>query len=218
MIQMKIIVRDEKGIKRCFAQVRDIDYLAKRCNSTKFRRLALGNAIFRDLKPETFVDIKNMGVAEIIEENPYIVDFSEFSKYDALTLSRIIVASRSFFPDDRRKMDEEHKTEDLVDLISLKNNMLVYPIPILYDEKQLVDDGEVVFGSTTLPGCYLLRSTNPEIDLIDYFEKNAQALFESINPEEKMASYEIIKTDNDVFVRFKVKRDIFAKIKKRIAG
>ena len=183
---MKIIVRDEQGIKKCLVQVRDIKYLADRMNSPKFLRLALGSYVGKKLTGEDFIEINTIGIAKIIEECSYIVDFQEMAKYDDLTLSRMILLSRSPISlDEKKKMDEEHKVEDLVDLISFNKGMLTYPIPVLFDQKVLSDDGEVVFGSTTIPEHFMLKRNSDNIDLVDYFVSNANALFEQTGLDEK---------------------------------
>jgi len=214
---MKIIVRDEQGIKKCLVQVRDIKYLADRMNSPKFLRLALGSYVGKKLTGEDFIEINTIGIAKIIEECPYIVDFQEMAKYDDLTLSRMILLSRSPISlDEKKKMDEEHKVEDLVDLISFNKGMLTYPIPVLFDQKVLFDDGEVVFGSTTIPEHFMLKRNSEDVDLAEYFSQNAQSLFEQTGIEGEMKGYNTLPFSDSLLVQFDVKKKLLAKIRKRI--
>ncbi len=152
---MKIIVRNEQGIKRCFCQMRDIDYLCTRFTSERFRRLALGNYIFKvdQLGEDDFIEVKNRAVQKMIDENPYIVDFSEVNMYDGFTLARMIVLSSSLMPNEKQRLDDEHKVLDLQDIISFNKGMLTYPIPILFDEKIKIDDGEVIL---VVPLCLII--------------------------------------------------------------
>lgn len=213
---MKIIIRDANGgIKRCFAQVRDVDYLAKRFNSIRFKKLALDNASYRDLKNDDFFEVRNLGVAQIIEENPFIVDFCDLVNFDVLSLTRMIILAQSAFPSEKRKLDEDKKVDDLLDLINFKKGMLTYQMPVFFDEKKLIQDGDIVFGSTTLPDYYMLRSSNPDVNLLSYLEKNSQALFDCLDIEEDMESYDTIEVGKDVLVRFKVKKNLISKMKKR---
>ena len=214
---MKIILRDEQGIKRCFVQVRDVEYLVQKYNSPKLGKMALGNASYRDLRADEFFEVKNMGVAKIIDDIPYIVEFGEVVNYDALTLSRMIVLSQSLITSEKEKLDEENKVRDLQDVMSFNKGMLTYPIPVLYDEL-IIDDGEVVFGSSTIPGYYMLKSYDEDLDLGSYLETNASNLFHSINEDGEMASYEVTKLDNALLVHFKEKNKLLAKIRKRITG
>ena len=215
---MKIIVRDEHGIKRCFCQMRDIDYLSTRFTSERFRQFALGNYIFRDLKEDDFFEVKNRAVKKIIEEDQYIVDFGEINKYDNLTLSRMILLSQVPLPTEREKLGIDHKILDLQDIISFNRGMLTYPIPVLFDEKMKFEDGDVVFGSTTLSDHFMLRTNNQDIDLIDYFMENCNSLFALAYPEGEMKSYNIKKVNNDLIIYFEVKKRLFKSLKKRIVG
>lgn len=214
---MKIIIRDEQGLMRCFAQVRDAKYLAQRYDSKKFLNLALGNAAYRNLKDDDFYEVKNRAVAQIILENPYIVDFSEMVKCDGLTLNRIILLSQSPISYGKQKMDEQHKVEDLLDILNFNRGMLTYPIPVYYDGNIMMDNGEVVFGSTTIPGFYMLRSYNEELDLNEYLELNSGSLYERVNPEGEMVSYEVTKVNNGLLVHFKEKNKILSQIRKRLS-
>ena len=211
---MKIVVRNEQEITRCFAQLRDIEYLGERYNSHLFGNLAVREHKNGHTNPYEFLEIKNESVAKIIDRHHYIVDFSDMVKYDTLTLSRLILLSHSFLPDEKTKMDEEHKTDDLVDIISFKKGMLTYPIPVFFDEKDLLDNGEVVFGSTTIPGYYMLRSYNNEMDLREYFEANAQELFKAVRGDKEMVSYDITPLGKELLVHFKEKKKSL--FKKRI--
>lgn len=213
---MKIIVRDEQGIKKCFIQVRDVKYLVERFESPRLERLILGNNVLRDLKADDFFEVKNKGVIEIIDDNPYIVDFSDFVKYDGLTLSRIILLSQSFLPDEKKKLDEQHKVEDLLDVMNFKRGMLTYSIPIMYDEKTLFDNGEVVFGSTTMPGYFMLRSYDESVDLSDYLVNNLNQLYSIVNPEGEFTSYDVTPLDGSLLVRFTEKKKVFSNIIKRL--
>jgi len=216
---MKIIVRDEQGIRRCLVQVRDIKYLAEKLNSPKFLRLALGDAINPKIKGEDFIEINSVAIAKIIEENPYIVDFQEMAKYDDLTLSRMILLTRSPVSfDEAKKRDEEHKVEDLVDLISFNKGMLTYSIPVIFDQKVLSDNGEVIFGSTTIPDHFMLKRCSEDIDLPTYFSQNAQALFEQTGIEGEMVDYKTLELSGSLIVYFNVKKKLLSKIRKRITG
>lgn len=211
---MKIVVRNEQEIIRCFAQLRDIEYLGERYNSHLFGNLAVREHNKGHKDPYEFLEIKNKNIAKIIDRHPYIVDFSEMVKYNNLTLSRLILLSHSFLPNEKAKMDEEHKTDDLVDIISFKKGMLTYPIPVFFDEKTLWDNGEVVFGSTTIPGYYMLRSYNKDMNLREYFEANAQELFKAVKGDKEMDSYDITPVGKDILVHFKEKKKSL--FKKRI--
>ncbi len=211
---MKIIIRNEQGIASCYVQLRDIEYLGERHHSQFFLNYAVRERN-KGKKADDFIKIDNR-IAKIIDEYPYIVDFSDMSKLDIGSLSRMIVLSQSFLPDAKTKADEEHKVEDLVDLISFKRGMLTYPIPVFLDEKQLFYDGEVIFGSTTFPEYYMLRTDNREINLSEYLSSNAQRLFEEIQPGNEMASYEEFRVDNDLLVHFKTKKKLFSKLRKGI--
>ena len=214
---MKIILRDEQGIKRCFVQVRDIAYLVQRYNSPKLGKMAFGDSYDHELRADDFFEVKNKGVAKIIDDIPYIVEFGEVVNYDALTLSRMIVLSQSFVASEKEKLDEENKVRDLQDVISFNKGMLTYPIPVLFDDLA-IDDGKVVFGSSTIPGYYMLKTYDESLDLDSYLESNAKDLFHSINADGEMASYEVTKLDNSLLVRFKEKNKLLAKIRKRITG
>ncbi len=218
MIRMKIIIRDENELKRCFIQLKDVDYLVERFNSPKLGRLILGNNKFRHLGKYDFFEIKNRGVAQMIEENPYIVDFSEMVKYDGLTLSRLILLAQNPLSTNKKKLDEEHRVDDLQDIMSFNRGMLTYPIPILYDERIIYDNDEVVFGSTTLPNYYMLRPIQEDIDLNEYLAFHHQSLFESVLPEDEMASYQVTEIDGGLLVHFDVKNKVLSKIRKRITG
>lgn len=211
---MKIIIRNEQGIVSCYVQLRDIEYLGERYHSQFFLNYAVREHN-KGRKKDDFIKINNR-IGKIIEEYPYIVDFTDMSKLDVGSLSRTIILSQSFLPDVKTKADEGHKVEDLVDLISFKRGMLTYPIPVFLDEKQLFYDGEVIFGSTTFPEYYMLRTDNREINLSDYLSSNAQKLFGQIQPDDEMASYEEFKVDNDLLVHFKVKKKLFSKLRKGI--
>ena len=213
---MKIIIRDEQGIKRCFVQMRDLEYLADRFGSVFFGGLVARKNRQENHKMEDFTEITNVDVAKVIDRNPYIVDFSEFAKYDALTLSRLIILAHSPMATGKQRMDDEHKVEDLQDLISFKRGMLTYGIPVLYDEDLLFEDGEVVFGSTTLPGYYLLRSSNEDLDLNSYLNENLHALFSLVNPDGEMKNHEVTKLDDGLLVHFVEKKKILSQIRKRI--
>jgi len=215
---MKIIIRNEQGIKRCYIQLRDVDYLVERYNSPKLGKMALGNAAFRNLRADDFFEVKNKGVAKIIEDNPYIVEFGEVVNYDVLTLSRMILLSQVPTVSEKDKFDQDHKVEDLQDIISFNKGMLTYPIPVLFDEELLVDDGEVIFGSTTFPNQYMIKSTNPELDLVDYFLDNINDLFLEVFPGEEMKDYSLMKLDDALLIHFVPKRSLFKSLKKRITG
>ena len=92
--------------------------------------------------------------------------------------------------------------------------MLTYPIPVFFDEKVLLDNGEVVFGSTTIPGYYMLRSYNNEMNLREYFETNAQELFKAVRGDKEMVSYDITPLGKELLVHFKEKKKSL--FKKRI--
>ena len=213
---MKIIIRDEQGIKKCYAQLRDIEYLADRYGSMFFGSLLVKERRKGRKTGEDFVDITNLDVAKIIEMNPYIVDFSDMAKYDILTLSRMIILAQSPMSTGKQRMDEEHKVEDLQDLIMFNKGMLTYGIPVLYDENLLIDDGEVVFGSTTLPGYYMLRAHNKDLDLNKYLNDNLHSLFSLVSPEGEMKSHDVTKVDDSLLVHFVEKKKVLSNIIKRI--
>ena len=213
---MKIIIRDEQGIKRCFVQMRDLEYLADRYGSVFFGGLVARKNRREKHSPEEFTEITNIDIANIIDRNPYIVDFSDNARWDLLTLSRMVILTQSPMSIGKRRMDEQHKVEDLQDLMNFKRGMLTYGIPIFYDENILFEDGEVFFGSTTLPGYYMIRSENKDLDLNAYLNDNLQELFSLVNPEGELKNFEVTKLDDSLLVHFVEKKKVLSNIIKRI--
>ena len=212
---MKIIVRNEEGIHKVYVQLRDIEYIGERHRSHYFSNYAIRQHN-KGIKSDDFICVGNTGLAKLIVEYPYIVDFSEVVQLDSGAISRMIVLSHQFLPTPNQKADEEHKIEDLIDIINFKKGMLTYPIPVFYDNNILFDNGEVVFGSTTLPGYYMLRSYDKSMDLKAYLNENVQSLFSQVLPDKEMASFEALPVDGDIIVKFKTKNKLFSKFRKGI--
>lgn len=200
---MKIIVRDNKGIKKCLIQYRDVKYLGLRFDTPKIVDFLLRDIDVSKLKDSDFIEVKNAEVARIIDENQNIVDFGECVKYDNLTLSRLIILAHGFYPSEKEKLDEERKVEDMQDIISLKNGTLTYQIPVLYSPIDVLADGKVVFGNSTIPGYYVLKSNDQDFDLTAFLEENVRKLFEMVKPEEELDHYGVSKVDDCLLVYFK---------------
>lgn len=204
MILMKIIIKDETGIKKCLIQLRDVDYMEKKYNAKSIRKyLTMG--IHSELKEESFIPVVNAHIAQVIEADPNIVDFSEIVKLDTLSISRLIVLAHSFGATKKQQLDEEKKTIDLQDIMSFKNGTLDYKIPLMLDGKVMNKDGEIVFGSTTIPGCYVLKG-NKHSNLREYLELNSNALYSLIGLDKEMESYSVTELDNCLLVHFNTKK------------
>lgn len=201
---MKIIIKDETGIKKCLIQLRDVDYMEKKYNARSIRKyLTMG--IHSELKEESFIPVTNAHIAEVIEANPSIVDFSEMVRLDNLSISRMIVLAHTFGAKEKQQLDDEKKIIDLQDIMSFKNGTLNYQIPLLLDGKVMFNDGNVVFGSTTIPGYYMLKG-NKETNLREYLELNSNSLFNTIESDKEMESYSVTELDNCLLVRFNTKK------------
>ena len=72
---MKIIVRNEEGIHKVYVQLRDIEYIGERHHSHYFSNYAVRQHN-KGIKSDDFICVGNTGVAKLIVEYPYIVDFS----------------------------------------------------------------------------------------------------------------------------------------------
>ena len=202
---MKIIIRNENGIKKCFVQVRDINYLAERFNVGRLNRYVLG-----DRKPEEteFVEIKDMKLAKVIEGCQSIVDFEEMAKLDDFSLGRIILLAHSYLGKESR--DEEQRVRDLQDIMSFKQGKLGYQIPVILREV-VFENEDMVLGSSTLPGYHILKSINGSLDLDNYLALNLKPLFWMIYPEDEMESYNIIKMNDCLLIHFDVKKKHLSK-------
>ena len=213
MILMKIIVRDETGIKKCLIQFRDVLYLEKRFNTRSIRKF-ISLSFEEKVNEESFVEVRNRDIAKAIEAIPYIVDFSEMAKYDCVTLSRLIVLANSQIANEKQKLDEEKKVEDLQDIISFNNGTLTYVIPVMFDGKSMTKNDDIVFGSTTLPGYYLLKSSDKDFDYNSYILENAHSLFECVCPDQELISFQTTKLNDGILIHFKGKRKLFGSKKK----
>ena len=205
MICMKIIIKRNGETKKCFAQVRDINYLASRFNVDKLNRYVLGNS-----KPKgtDFVEIKDPRLAKVIEENQNIVDVGEMAGLDDFTLGRIILLAHSYF--DKESADETHRVRDLQDIMSFNQGKLDYQVPVMLQDT-IFENEDMVLGSSTIPGYYILRSLNGSLDLDNYLALNLKPLFWMIYPEEEMESYNIIRMDDCLLIHFNVMKKHFGK-------
>ncbi len=66
----------------------------------------------------------------------------------------------------------------------------------------------------------MLRASNEDVDLTDYFLENCDSLFRQVYPDEsiEMEDYTLKKVNNDLIVYFSVKKHLLQSLKKRMIG
>lgn len=212
---MKIIVKDGENIKKCLIQVRDINYLAERYELTILRKALLGKNEGAKKEYE-FVEVHNKDLAGAIEQNPYIVNFSEMAKYDDFTLSRLVLLTQIPGSTGKQRLDDQHKIEDLQDIITFTNGKLPYQIPVLFDDRITLVNEDVTFGSTTIPDYYMIRSNKKDLNLPEYLNAKVNSLFGILELDREMESFTTIELDDCLLVKFKLKRKLLGK--KRITA
>lgn len=199
---MKIMV-NEKDKKSCYVQLRDLYYLSARFKSSSFENLyekyiqqGLGNA--------DFVFLDDSRVVEVIEFNPFIVDFSIYANNSVGTLIRLaaLTAGPVVHAD---TVDGQHKRDDIFDIIEYKRGQLEYQIPVVFDRKKYVDMGRMILGSTNHPGFYMLKRKDVEVNLEDVVNKDYRVLFETLGLVGECTGVSMFNVDEDIVFKFKTK-------------
>jgi hypothetical protein len=212
---MKIIIKDGENIKKCLIQVRDVNYLAERYELTTLRKALLGKN--EDSKKEyEFIEVHNKDLARAIEQNPFIVNFTEMARYDDFTLSRLIFLTQTPVNDGKQRLDDQHKIEDLQDIITFNTGRLPYQIPVLFDDRITLINEDVTFGSTTIPNYYMLRANKKDLNLAEYLRTKVDSLFGILELDREMDSYSTVELEDSLLVKFKLKRKRLTK--KRITA
>jgi hypothetical protein len=212
---MKIIIKDGENIKKCLIQVRDVNYLAERYELTTLRKALLGKN--EDSKKEyEFIEVHNKDLAGAIEQNPFIVNFTEMARYDDFTLSRLIFLTQTPVNDGKQRLDDQHKIEDLQDIITFNTGRLPYQIPVLFDDRITLINEDVTFGSTTIPNYYMLRANKKDLNLAEYLRTKVDSLFGILELDREMDSYSTVELEDSLLVKFKLKRKRLTK--KRITA
>ena len=134
---MKIII-DGKEKKTCYAQVRDLYFLAARYKSSTFEQL-YEKYINQGHAETDFVYLDDPRVVELINFNPFIVNFSEAVNYSQTALIRMAALTTGPVVHVDTE-DNKHKRNDIFDIIDFKSS--------IYDEqnikKQLIHYKSVV--------------------------------------------------------------------------
>ena len=207
---MKIVFKNENNETKCLAQIRDFKYLAIRFDS-KFFLTRYNSMRAHGQKDEDFVEITNEKTREIILNCSYIVDFSEFAKLDLVSLSRFVVlSSGSTGPKDR--LDNDHRRVDLQDIADFKNGLLPYRIPVTFDNNVFMDMGPVYFGSSTIPGYYMLRKKDVSVDLMNFLYTNYYLLYANLDAKDVCTGFDSVKVGDDVLFKFKTRTKLQQKI------
>ena len=207
---MKIVFTNEDGSTRCLTQVRDYKYLAVRFNSDAF--LAMYNSTrAHGHTDDDFVDVTNEKVKEIILNSPYIVDFTDIAKLDLTTLSRLIVVSaRSMSENDR--LDFDHKRDDILDIMEFKKGILPYQIPVGFDNKVYMDMGPVYFGSSTIPGYFLLKKKDINVNLMEFLANNHTLLHALLERKDICVGFDSVKVGDQLLFKFITRTKLQQKI------
>ena len=199
---MKIII-DEKGKRTCYAQVRDLYYLAARFKSSSFENLYEG--FINEGRAETdFVLLEDPKVVELVDFNPFIINFSEFVGYSQNALIRLaaLTAGPVLHTD---TTDNQHKRNDIFDIMDFKKGQLQYEIPVVFDKKKFIDFGKMELGSTNHPGFYLLRRKDPEVNLEEVINKDYRVLFETLGLEGYCDGVYMFNVGEDIVFKFRTK-------------
>ena len=211
---MKIITNDYNNNFYCYIQVRDLAYLVEQRRLTIFKLLyekILNNGmIYTD-----FIRIKDPSMIEVILQIDEIIDFNDYQKLDALSLSRILV--NSIYSDTKQT---EHKCESIRDIMEFNKGELDYKIPILPTNKYacLSTIQNISFQTSTVPNFYILRSE----DDTPITEKDYQAFLEQQIQDviriEHLKEYEtnITPMGSYIIIRIERKKPVKESIFKRI--
>ena len=211
---MKIITKDYNNNFYCYIQVRDLAYLVEQKRLTIFKllyeKLLNAGMIYTD-----FIRIKDPSMIEVILHIDEIIDFNDYQKLDALSLSRILVNSAY-----SSTKQTEHKCESIRDIIAFNKGELEYKIPVLPTNKFacLSTEKNISFQTSSVPNFYILRSE----DDIPITEKDYQAFLEQqiqdVIRMEHLKEYEtnITPMGPYIIIRIERKKPVKESIFKRI--
>ena len=199
---MKIII-DGKEKKTCYAQVRDLYFLAARYKSSTFEQL-YENYINQGHAETDFVYLDDPRVVELINFNPFIVNFSEAVNYSQTALIRMAALTTGPVVHVDTE-DNKHKRNDIFDIIDFKKGQLEYEIPVVFDKKKYVDFGKMELGSTNHPGFFLLRRKDPEVNIDEVVSKDYRVLFETLGLEGTCEGVYMFDVGEDIVFKFRTK-------------
>jgi len=216
---MRIIIRKDDQVDKCYVQLRDIKFL-----STKYKSIALKNLYLKYLdlgtKDEDFIKMTEPRLIEIFTKANTIVDLDDYVNLDPLVLARTIYASSFSLSTDKLRRENEHRNQDIADIYHFLTGDLTYPIPIMYDNKYLIEneDKSITLGSTIIPDYYIINGINKDnSELISYLEDNLEDIITNNYPDEEV-NYKVQKLNDNILVIFnhqKKKKHILKKIFKK---
>ena len=200
---MKIII-EEKNRKSCYAQVRDLYYLAARFKSSSFENL-YETYINQGLTEKEFVYLDDPKVVELIDFNPFIINFSQYVSQSNGALIRLAALTTGpvIHTD---TLDNQHKRDDIFDIIEFKKGELDYQIPVVYDKKKYIDLGRMILGSTNHPGFFMLRRKDPEVNIEDVVNRDYRVLFETLGLEGDCDGVYMFNVGEDIVFKFRTKK------------
>ncbi len=207
---MKIVIKKDDNDTKCLAQLRDIKYLAQRYNSDFFEDFYEAEKL-KGLADEDFIELINKKVKDIVLNSPFIVDFTEYAKCDLRTLSRLIVLSINSLNGPNHD-DDEHRRADLLDICDFKKGILPYRIPVAFDNRVSMDLGPVHFGTSTIPGYYMLKKKDINIDLMNFLFNNYYLLHSFVDDKGVCVGFESVKVGDELIFKFTTKTKLQAKV------
>ena len=215
---MKIVIKKDENETRCLVQLRDIKYIAQRYDSNYFEDFYMSE-MAKGHKDHDFIEITNQKVKDLVIKCPFIIDFTDFVRLDPFSLSRIMVLSNTS-ANERDQADNEHKIRDLQDILEFKKGSLGYRIPVAFDNKVYLDLGPVYFGTTTIPGYYMLKKKNINANLMDFLYNYYYLLYTFVDDKNTCDGFESFRVGEEVVFKFNTKtklQSVIEGIKKKFS-
>lgn len=212
---MKVIRYDNKTVKLCNVQVRDLIYISRKYNLKPVMDLYL-SYINKGFGDTDFISVTETGLLKLILNDEGILDLSSYVNCDISTLSRMIVLGAT----GGNNQTMEHRKEDLDDLIDYNRGMLNYTIPLFVDGLTVKEskDKKFVFYSTCFPEIFLIkkrdRSADFSINLGSFYEECIHSIYEK--PMYQCLERDVHFVINDDYMVLKINPKSKKKVSTRI--
>lgn len=170
---MKVVVNKKHEVV-CYVQLRDLIYIVNEI--TEYRKLVLKYMDQVDTIDD-FVKVTDEKLISVIKDKEDIIDFHDFSSYSIEDLSHLLIVKK-LFCDNNSRNRVNHEARDIQDLILYKKGELRYNIPLIADDRIVLNvNGYKVF-STTFNNKFIIECSGDVycdfVYLIDELQKNAK--------------------------------------------
>lgn len=160
---MKIVIKKNDDSVICHVQVKDFLKLARINGDKKYVQYYI-HFVNNGKGDNDFIDISNTSYADDIVKCSDIVNFMDYKDMSIQGISQQIVQFYSFVTNLNGRGEVESRIDDMRDIIAYKKGELNYLIPVVLDYRISLEDTDnnLVFSSSIVNGCYLIKNKNGE--------------------------------------------------------